>query len=135
MIIGIQQSKMNYLIKSAAAVVVGSVMLNASVRAEPFVAPELPKIPSSIFNVKQYGAVGDEIATNTAAIQAAIEAATKAGGGIVEVPAGVYLSGPIHLASQINLRVDDGATLRMLPIEKYPGGTTDPENFISGSNL
>ena len=110
-------------------------MLNASLQAEPFVAPELPKIPSTVFNIKQYGAVGDGVATNTAALQAAITAATKAGGGIVEIPSGVYLSGPIHLASQINLRVDDGATLRMLPLDKYPGGTTDPENFIGGSNL
>jgi polygalacturonase len=126
---------MNYLIRSAAGIFVGSVLLNASAQSESWVAPELPKIPSSAFNIKQYGAIGDGVATNTAAIQTAVDAATKAGGGIVEVPAGIYLSGPIHLASRINLRVNNGATLRMLPVDKYPGGTTDPENFISGSNL
>ncbi len=75
------------------------------------------------------------MATDTAAIQSAIDAASHAGGGIVEIPAGTYLSGPIHMASQINLRVDEGATLRMLPLDKYPGGTSNPENFIGGSGL
>ena len=85
--------------------------------------------------VTNYGAIGDGVATNTVAIQAAIDAASTAGGGTVEVPAGVFLSGPIHLASQINLRVDEGATLEMLPLDKYPGGTEHPDTFISGAGL
>jgi polygalacturonase len=97
--------------------------------------PELPKIPDVVFDVKKYGAVGDGVATDTAAIQSAIDAASKAGGGIVEIPAGTYLSGPLHFASQINLRLDNGAILRMLPLDKYPGGTRDPENLIGGGNL
>jgi polygalacturonase len=39
------------------------------------------------------------------------------------------------MASQINLRVNPDAILRMLPLEKYPGGTRNPENFIGGSGL
>lgn len=109
--------------------------LTTSVEAQSFTPPELPNIPNHTFNVKDHGAVGDGVATNTSAIQSTIDAATKAGGGIIEIPAGVYLSGPIRLASQINLRVDEGATLRMLPLDKYPGGTTDPDNFIGGSKL
>ena len=97
--------------------------------------PELPKIPDTIFNVKKYGAVGDGVATETAAIQSAIDAASKAGGGIVEIPAGTFLSGPLHFASQINLHLDSGALLRMLPLDKYPGGTRDPENLIGGGSL
>jgi polygalacturonase len=97
--------------------------------------PELPKFPETVFDVKKYGAVGDGVATETAAIQSAIDAASKAGGGIVEIPAGTFLSGPLHFASQINLRLDSGAILRMLPLEKYPGGTRDPENFIGGNSL
>jgi polygalacturonase len=104
-------------------------------KAQPFTPPALPNIPATIFNIKQYGAIGDGVATNTTAIQFAIDAATKAGGGIIEIPAGIYLSGPIHMASQINLHVDEGATLRMLPLAAYPGGTTNPENFIGGSGL
>jgi polygalacturonase len=97
--------------------------------------PALPVIPSGIYNITSYGAIGDGITTNTVAIQTAIDAASKAGGGTVEVPGGVFLSGPIRLANSIALRVDAGATLRMLPIDKYPGGTRNPQSFISGSRL
>jgi len=97
--------------------------------------PELPKIPENIVNIKQFGAAGDGVATNTVAIQSAVDTAEKLGGGIVEIPPGIYLCGPIRLASRVNLRVNPGATLRMLPLEKYPGGTRNPENFINGSGL
>ena len=46
------------------------------------------------FNVKDYGAVGDGVHNDQAAIQAAIDAAAKVGGGIVYVPAGTYIIGP-----------------------------------------
>jgi len=97
--------------------------------------PALPVIPAGIYNVTNYGAVGDGVTTNTGAIQAAMAAAGAAGGGTVELPAGVFLCGPVHLLSQINLRLDAQAVLRMLPLDKYPGGTDDPESFISGSGL
>jgi polygalacturonase len=98
-------------------------------------APTLPVIPDTVFNITNYNAVGDGVAVNTAAIQAAIDAVRAKGGGIVQVPAGIFLSGPIHMASGINLRIERGAVLRMLPLDKYPGSTNDPENFISGSKL
>jgi hypothetical protein len=89
-----------------------------------------------------YGAAGDGVTTNTAAIQAAINVATAGGttngliGGTVEIPApGVYLCGPLTLAKNVNLQVDAGAVLRMLPLTNYPGGTVNPKNFISGSSL
>jgi len=117
----------------SAAILAGLILLNALAEAQSFVTPKLPEIPAGIFNVTHYGAVGDGVATNTAAIQAAINAAAAAGGGTVEIPAGIYLSGPIQMASRINLRVQ--GTLQMLPLGKYPGGTTDPVNFISGAGL
>jgi polygalacturonase len=115
------------------AVLTGLLALASSAEAQAFVAPALPEIPGRIFSVTNYGAIGDDITTNTAAIQAAIDAANKAGGGIVEIPTGVFLCGPIHFASYINLRVS--GMLRMLPLGRYPGGTTDPANFISGAGL
>mgnify|MGYP000985918106 CR=1 FL=1 len=99
------------------------------------VNPALPVIPNTTFNVTPYGAVGDGAATNTRAIQSAIDAASKAGGGIVSVPAGIYLCGPIKLASKINLHLEAGALLRMLPLDKYPGGLVNPETFITGDKL
>ncbi|HEY1663587.1 MAG TPA: glycosyl hydrolase family 28 protein [Verrucomicrobiae bacterium] len=103
--------------------------------AQAYTTPKLPAIPAGSFNIVKYGAVGDGVATNTAAIQAALDAASAAGGGTVELPSGIYLSGPLHLASGINFHLDAGAILEMLPLDKYPGGTGDPENFITGSGL
>jgi polygalacturonase len=95
------------------------------------VNPAPPQIPAKVFCVTNYGAVGDGLFTNSEAIQSAIDAASKAGGGIVEIPPGIYLCGPITLESKINLHLDAGALLRMLPLEKYPGGKT----FIGGEHL
>jgi polygalacturonase len=105
----------------------------SSARAQSFIAPALPVIPNGVYVITNFGAIGDGATADTAAIQAAINAAGIAGGGTVEVPAGIFLSGPLQMASRINLRVN--GTLRMLPLDKYPGGTTDPANFISGRDL
>ena len=63
------------------------------------------------FNVKHYGAKGDGKTLDSPAIDRAIEAASKAGGGTVFLPAGVYLSGSIHLKSNIHLYLDAGCTI------------------------
>ncbi len=60
---------------------------------------------------RKFGAKADSIAKNTKAIQSAIDACAKHGGGIVELNPGVYLSGPVVLKSNITLRLDKGATL------------------------
>jgi polygalacturonase len=104
-------------------------------KAPASVNPALPSIPTGTYAITHYGAAGDGISTNTAAIQKAITAAETAGGGTVVVPKGIYLCGPIRLANQVALRIEAGATLRMLPLDKYPGGTRDPENFIGGKAL
>lgn len=63
------------------------------------------------FNVSTYGAKGDGTTLNTAAIQSAVDAASKAGGGIVILPAGRYLSGAIYLKSRVELRLERNAVL------------------------
>lgn len=63
------------------------------------------------FDVTKYGAKKDSSAKATAAIKKAIAAAVKTGGGTVYFPAGKYLTGPIHLKSNITIFIDAGAEL------------------------
>jgi polygalacturonase len=65
----------------------------------------------SFYDVTKFGARKDSSAKATAAIRKAIDAASKAGGGTVYFPAGKYLTGPIHLKSNITIFIDAGAEL------------------------
>lgn len=65
----------------------------------------------SYYNVIDYGAKKDSSTLATEAIKKAIEKAFEAGGGTVYFPAGKYLTGPIHLKSNITLFIDAGAEL------------------------
>jgi len=65
----------------------------------------------SYYNVLTYGAKKDSSALATKAIAKAIDAASKAGGGTIYFPAGKYLTGPIHLKSNITILIDAGAEL------------------------
>jgi polygalacturonase len=102
---------------------------------EQFKTPVLPQIPAHTFKVTDYGLITDNTADNTSAIQSAVDAAARMGGGVVELPPGEYLSGPIHFASGVELRLPVGTTLKMLPMNRYPGGTVHPESFLSGKGL
>lgn len=63
------------------------------------------------YNVLKYGAANDSSKLATSAIKKAIDAASKAGGGTVYFPAGKYLTGAIHLKSNITIFIDAGAEL------------------------
>jgi polygalacturonase len=73
--------------------------------------PAANAAPASRYAVTQYGAVADGTTLNTAAIQAAINAAAAAGGGLVVVPTGVFRSGSIFLKQGVELHLDAGAVL------------------------
>ena len=71
-----------------------------------------PEFPARNFDVTAHGAKGDGLTDSLPAVRAAIEACATAGGGHVVVPAGTYLlNGPIHLQSNIDLHLAEGATL------------------------
>jgi polygalacturonase len=108
--------------------------------------PALPVINTNniiVITNAVYGAKFDNSTDNTLAISNAIVAAAAGGttngaaGGTVEIPPGTnaYLCGPIVLLNNVNLQIDAGAILRMLPLGQYPGGTNTGTTFISGSNL
>jgi len=62
-------------------------------------------------NIKNFGALGDGKTLDTKAINDAIEATAKQGGGTVYFPAGTFLSFSIHLKSNISLYLDQGCVL------------------------
>jgi len=70
-----------------------------------------PTFPNSDFVITNYGAVGDGATDCTKAFADAIAACNHAGGGHVVVPAGKFLTGPIHLQSNVNLHVVKDATI------------------------
>ncbi|MGH7994669.1 MAG: glycoside hydrolase family 28 protein, partial [Limisphaerales bacterium] len=63
------------------------------------------------YNIRDFGAVGDGKKLNTAAVQAAVDACFKDGGGTVLVPAGVFVIGMIELKSNVTLHIAAGGTL------------------------
>ena len=70
-----------------------------------------PVFPARTFDVTQYGARGDGTTDCTAAFRAAIGACSAAGGGRLVVPAGSFLTGAIHLKSNVDLHVTKQATI------------------------
>lgn len=88
------------------------------------------------YNVVNFGAKRDSSALATKAIAKAIDAAYKKGGGTVYFPAGKYLTGPIHLKSNITILIDAGAELHFsdnfdhyLPMVPSRWEGTDVTNF------
>ena len=63
------------------------------------------------YNVVDFGAVNDTTVLSTVAIQRAIDDCSKAGGGRVVVPAGIYKIGTLVMRSHVNLHLEQGATL------------------------
>ncbi len=71
-----------------------------------------PVFPRRDFDIRRFGAKADGRADSTAAFRSAIEACSKAGGGRVVVPRGTFLTGAIHLKSNVNLHIATDATIK-----------------------
>jgi polygalacturonase len=79
-----------------------------------------PVFPDVELTITDFGAIGDGETDALPSIQEAINVANSAGGGNVILPAGVWLSnGPIHLKSNVNLVVQEDATLIFSPFPQY----------------
>lgn len=81
----------------------------------------VPEFPGRDFPVTDFGAVGDGTTDCSGAFARAIDACHGAGGGRVVVPDGVFLTGAIHLKSNVNLHLVAGATIRF---------STDPARYL-----
>lgn len=82
---------------------------------------ERPSFPSYSVSVAQFGARGDGTTLNTKAINDAIKEVNAKGGGTVVIPAGVWLTGPITLLSNVNLHTEQNALVVFTPdFSAYP---------------
>lgn len=72
---------------------------------------KVPQFPDENFNVTDFGAKAGGKTDNTQAFADAIKACNEAGGGKVVVPEGKYLTGPIHLKSNVNFHLEDGVEI------------------------
>src|ERR1700728_687034 len=84
-------------------------------------------LSEAFFDIRRYGATGDGKTLDTKAIQSAVDAAERVGGGTVLFPAGTYASYSIHLKSNVALYLDQGATLlaASVPLEGTTSGGYD----------
>ena len=128
MTVGSSARALSLLVACAAAALVPPAAARAPASADPWsrlpgilarIRP--PVFPARDFLLTAFGARPDGETDASAAFRAAIEACHRAGGGRVVVPAGVFLTGPIHLKSRVNLHVSRGATIRF---------SRDPERYL-----
>jgi polygalacturonase len=71
-----------------------------------------PSFPEKNYNITSYGAVGDGLTDCTRAFKKAIDECSKNGGGMVLVPEGIFLTGPIHLKNNVNLNITENAVVK-----------------------
>jgi len=110
--------------RRSAIALVGGVMLAGKAVAE--VSPS----SAGALDVRRFGARGNGTSIDSPAINRAIEAATRAGGGLVVVPAGKYLCFSIRLKDNVTLMLSAGATIIAADPDQHAGGYDAPENYM-----
>jgi polygalacturonase len=115
----------------------------------PYSWKNLPKITEPTFRrdtfpIEKFGAIADGLTLNTVSINKAIATCSAKGGGIVLVPGGVWLTGPVEMKSNVNLHIERDAILLFSDdFDQYPlvegtyEGRTSARNQspIYGNNL
>ncbi|MVN20078.1 glycoside hydrolase family 28 protein [Mucilaginibacter arboris] len=76
--------------------------------------PQIQKtsFKTDTFNILKYGAKADGITLNTKSINDAITACSNKGGGVVLVPGGMWITGPVEMKSNVNLHINRDAVLQ-----------------------
>jgi len=82
---------------------------------------QAPKFQDRHFNINDFGADATGKISSTDAFINAIDKCSESGGGYVHVPKGIYKSGPIHLKSNVNLNLEEGAVIQF---------STDPADYL-----
>ena len=105
---------------------------------------KVPVFKRDTFNIVAYGAVNDGLTLNTKSINSAIAACSQKGGGVVVIPRGLWLTGPIELKSNVNLHLKADAVLsftrdfsqyKLIQTNWEGLGAIRNQSPISGTNL
>lgn len=117
--------------------------VNAHLKNLPF-TPFTIKVPTfkdKVYNIKDAGAIGDGVFKCTNAINSTIKKCSAEGGGKVIIPAGLWLTGPITMQSNVNLHLEAGALvvfsaeLADNPLVDNGSGKWSQPALINGSDL
>lgn len=85
------------------------------------VSPAAAAPSNGVCNILEFGAIGDGHTLASTAINTAMKVCAAKGGGTVEVPAGTWLTGTVHLQSRVTLQLDAGSVLLGSPnLQDYP---------------
>lgn len=109
--------KSNYFRFFLTAVSLNLCALSITAQTKEYSWASLPEIKQPVFrtdtfNIVRFGAIGNGNTLNTKSINDAIVACNKNGGGVVLIPAGYWLTGPVELKSNVNLYLEKNALLQ-----------------------
>lgn len=109
--------KLSYLRYFLTAVSLNVCALSITAQTKDYSWENLPEIKQPVlrkdtFNIVRFGAIGNGNTLNTKSINDAIVACNKKGGGVVLIPAGYWLTGPVELKSNVNLYLEKNALLQ-----------------------
>lgn len=119
-------NQFKFVMNNLAVALLAGLAWASAVKAQEYSWSNLPQVASTSFktdtlSIVKYGAVADGVTLNTKAINEAILACNKKGGGVVLVPAGLWLTGPIELKSNVNLHLASNAMLQFTKdFDQYP---------------
>ncbi len=103
-----------HFLRWAAALVVATPFASLAQKTQSYSWDNLPKITQPSFrkdtlNIQKLGAKPDGVTLNTQTINNAINTISQKGGGVVLIPKGIWLTGPIELKSNVNLHIQKSA--------------------------
>ncbi len=114
-------------LRRAYVLLLTSLVLGVSTRAgEPMPPVAPPEIPPNVVKLTDFGADGSGTTLNTGAFARALAALAQTGGGELDIPPGLWLTGPIQLISHLNFHLERGALIQFSgDYHLYPLAVTD----------
>ncbi|TWF39807.1 DNA sulfur modification protein DndE [Chitinophaga polysaccharea] len=91
-----------------------------------------PHFRKDTFDIRAFGAKADGITLNSKSINDAITTCSSQGGGVVLIPSGLWLTGPLELKSNVNLHLAANAVLQFTTdFDQYPLVSTTYEGLVA----